>query len=83
MDEMKYDMGGSATVLNHAALASTGYDGKVVGITCMAENMPAANAQRPGDVITTLSGKTIEVLNTDAEGRLVLSDGLWKVVNSS
>ena len=44
----------------------------------MAENMPAANAQRPGDVITTLSGKTIEVLNTDAEGRLVLSDGLWK-----
>ena len=79
MDEMKYDMGGSATVFGTMqALASTGYDGKVVGITCMAENMPAANAQRPGDVITTLSGKTIEVLNTDAEGRLVLSDGLWK-----
>ena len=58
------------------ALASSGYPGKVVAITCMAENMPAANAQRPGDVITTLSGKTIEVLNTDAEGRLVLSDGL-------
>ena len=72
-------MGGSATVFGTMqALASTGYDGKVVGITCMAENMPAANAQRPGDVITTLSGKTIEVLNTDAEGRLVLSDGLWK-----
>ncbi len=79
MDEMKYDMGGSATVFGTMeALASSGYPGKVVAITCMAENMPAANAQRPGDVITTLSGKTVEVLNTDAEGRLVLSDGLWK-----
>ena len=79
MDEMKYDMGGSATVFGTMeALAATGYGGKVTAITCMAENMPAANAQRPGDVITTLSGKTIEVLNTDAEGRLVLSDGLWK-----
>jgi leucyl aminopeptidase len=79
MDEMKYDMGGSATVFGTMqALAASGYDGKVVGITCMAENMPSSNAQRPGDVITTLSGKTIEVLNTDAEGRLVLSDGLWK-----
>ena len=79
MDEMKYDMGGSATVFGTmAALAATGFGGKVTAITCMAENMPAANAQRPGDVITTLSGKTIEVLNTDAEGRLVLSDGLWK-----
>jgi leucyl aminopeptidase len=79
MDEMKYDMGGSATVFGTMeALAATGYDGKVVAITCMAENMPSSNAQRPGDVITTLSGKTIEILNTDAEGRLVLSDGLWK-----
>ena len=79
MDEMKYDMGGSATVFGTMqALASTGYKGKVVAITCMAENMPSSNAQRPGDVITTLSGKTIEILNTDAEGRLVLSDGLWK-----
>ena len=79
MDEMKYDMGGSATVFGTMeALAQTGHSGKVVGITCMAENMPAANAQRPGDVIKGLSGKTIEVLNTDAEGRLVLSDGLWK-----
>ena len=43
----------------------------------MAENMPSSNAQRPGDVIKTYSGKTVEVLNTDAEGRLVLSDGLW------
>ena len=79
MDEMKYDMGGSATVFGTMqALASTGYAGKVTAITCMAENMPSSNAQRPGDVIKTLSGKTIEVLNTDAEGRLVLSDGLWK-----
>ncbi|MEZ8008973.1 MAG: leucyl aminopeptidase [Candidatus Poseidoniaceae archaeon] len=79
MDEMKYDMGGSATVFGTMqALASTGHKGKVVAITCMAENMPSSNAQRPGDVITTLSGKTIEILNTDAEGRLVLSDGLWK-----
>tara|TARA_B100000459_G_scaffold143771_1_gene105719 strand:- start:94 stop:1587 length:1494 start_codon:yes stop_codon:yes gene_type:complete len=79
MDEMKYDMGGSATVFGTMeALAATGYDGKVTAITCMAENMPSSNAQRPGDVIKTLSGKTIEVLNTDAEGRLVLSDGLWK-----
>ena len=79
MDEMKYDMGGSATVFGTMqALAAMGYEGKVVGITCMAENMPSAWAQRPGDVITTLSGKTIEVLNTDAEGRLVLADGLWK-----
>ncbi len=79
MDEMKYDMGGSATVFGTMeALAQTGYEGKVVGITCMAENMPAANATRPGDVIKGLSGKTIEILNTDAEGRLVLSDGLWK-----
>jgi len=79
MDEMKYDMGGSATVFGTMqALAATGHKGKVVAITCMAENMPSSNAQRPGDVIKTLSGKTIEILNTDAEGRLVLSDGLWK-----
>ena len=79
IDEMKYDMGGSATVFwTMEALASTGYAGKVTAITCMAENMPSSNAQRPGDVIKTLSGKTIEILNTDAEGRLVLSDGLWK-----
>ena len=79
IDEMKYDMGGSATVFwTMEALASTGYAGKVTAITCMAENMPSSNAQRPCDVIKTLSGKTIEILNTDAEGRLVLSDGLWK-----
>ncbi len=79
MDEMKFDMHGSATVFGlMQALEATGYEGRVTGISCMAENMPDAAAQRPGDVITTYSGKTVEVLNTDAEGRLVLSDGLWK-----
>jgi len=78
MDEMKYDMHGSATTFGViAALAESGWDERVVAVTCMAENMPSANAQRPGDVIKTYSGKTVEVLNTDAEGRLVLSDGLW------
>ena len=79
MDEMKYDMGGSATVFGlFVALHATGHKGRVNGITCMAENMPSSNAYRPGDVIDTYSGKTIEVLNTDAEGRNVLADGLWK-----
>ena len=79
MDEMKYDMHGSATVFGlMKALVETGWSERVIGIACMAENMPSANAQRPGDVIKTYSGKTVEVLNTDAEGRLVLADGLWK-----
>ncbi len=79
MDEMKYDMHGAATVfgLMHA-LYATGHKGRVQGIACLAENMPSAEAYRPGDVIPTYSGKTIEVLNTDAEGRNVLADGLWK-----
>ncbi len=78
MDEMKYDMHGSATTFGTiVALAESGWTERVVGVSCMAENMPSANAQRPGDVIKTYSGKTVEVLNTDAEGRLVLSDGLW------
>ena len=78
MDEMKYDMHGSATTFGvMQALVASGHKERVIGMTCMAENMPSSNAQRPGDVITTYSGKTVEVLNTDAEGRLVLSDGLW------
>ena len=78
MDEMKYDMHGSATTFGlMQALVASGHKDRVIGVTCMAENMPSSNAQRPGDVITTYSGKTVEVLNTDAEGRLVLSDGLW------
>lgn len=78
MDEMKYDMHGSATTFGlMKALVATGWNERVIGVACMAENMPSSNAQRPGDVIKTYSGKTVEVLNTDAEGRLVLSDGLW------
>ena len=78
MDEMKYDMHGSATTFGlMKALVASGHKDRVIGVTCMAENMPSSNAQRPGDVIKTYSGKTVEVLNTDAEGRLVLSDGLW------
>ncbi len=79
MDEMKLDMHGAATVFGlFQALHATGYNGRVNGIACMAENMLSAEAYRPGDVIDTYSGKTIEVLNTDAEGRNVLADGLWK-----
>ncbi len=78
MDEMKYDMHGSATTFGvMQALVASGHKDRVIGVACMAENMPSSNAQRPGDVIKTYSGKTVEVLNTDAEGRLVLSDGLW------
>jgi leucyl aminopeptidase len=79
MEDMKFDMHGSATVFGlFVALEASGYKGRVNGITCMAENMPSAGAYRPGDIIQTYSGKTIEVLNTDAEGRNVLADGLWK-----
>ena len=79
MDEMKYDMHGAATVFGlMQALVATGWKGRVNAIACLAENMPSAEAYRPGDVIPTYSGKTIEVLNTDAEGRNVLADGLWK-----
>jgi leucyl aminopeptidase len=79
MDEMKFDMGGASTVFGlMQALWATGHKGRVRAISCMAENMPSAEAYRPGDIIDTYSGKTIEVLNTDAEGRNVLADGLWK-----
>ena len=79
MDEMKFDMHGSATVFGlFVALEAIGHQGHVQGISCMAENSPSSTAYRPGDVIDTYSGKTVEVLNTDAEGRLVLADGLWK-----
>ena len=75
MEDMKGDMGGAAAVsgLVHA-LAARKAKANVVGIVGLVENMPDANAQRPGDIVTSMSGKTIEVLNTDAEGRLVLAD---------
>jgi leucyl aminopeptidase len=77
MDDMKMDMGGSAAVIGTLkALALRKAKTNVVGIVALAENMPSDRAYRPGDIIKSLSGKTIEVLNTDAEGRLVLCDSL-------
>jgi len=74
---MKYDMAGSATVLGVIlGIARLGLKIDVTGFMCLAENMPSGVATRPGDVITIRNGKTVEVLNTDAEGRLVLADGL-------
>ncbi|NRB11570.1 MAG: leucyl aminopeptidase, partial [Rickettsiaceae bacterium] len=78
MHEMKYDMGGSAAVVGALkALALRKAKVNVVGIVGLVENMPGGNAQRPGDIVTTMSGQTVEVLNTDAEGRLVLCDCVW------
>ncbi|MEQ1707738.1 MAG: leucyl aminopeptidase [Terricaulis sp.] len=78
MDEMKGDMGGAAAVAGTIrALAQRKAKANVVGIVALVENMPGANAQRPGDIVTTMSGQTIEVLNTDAEGRLILADAVW------
>ena len=78
MEDMKGDMGGAAAVvgLMHA-LAGRKAKVNAVGIIGLVENMPDGNAQRPGDIVTSMSGQTIEVLNTDAEGRLVLADILW------
>ena len=77
MEEMKYDMGGSAVVVGlMKALALRKAKVNAVGIVGLVENMPDGNAQRPGDIVKSYSGKTIEVLNTDAEGRLVLADAL-------
>jgi leucyl aminopeptidase len=78
MDEMKADMGGAAAVAGTIrALAGRKAKANVVGVVALVENMPGANAQRPGDIVTTMSGQTIEVLNTDAEGRLILADAVW------
>jgi len=77
MDEMKYDMCGAASVLGTmAAIAELKPEINILGMITSAENMPAGHASKPGDVVTTLSGKTVEILNTDAEGRLVLCDAL-------
>ncbi|MDR3440628.1 leucyl aminopeptidase [Telmatospirillum sp.] len=78
MEEMKWDMGGSAVVIGLLkALALRKAKVNAVGVVGLVENMPSGTAQRPGDVVTSLSGQTIEVINTDAEGRLVLADALW------
>ncbi|MEP4890536.1 MAG: leucyl aminopeptidase [Aliiglaciecola sp.] len=80
MDEMKYDMGGAAGVLGTMhAIADLNIPLNVIGVLAGCENMPDANAYRPGDILTTMSGQTVEVLNTDAEGRLVLCDALTYV----
>ena len=80
MEAMKWDMGGAAAVVGAmSALAKRKAKANVVGICGLVENMPDGNAQRPGDVVTSMSGQTIEVINTDAEGRLVLADAITYV----
>ena len=78
MEDMKGDMGGAAAVtgLMHT-LAARGAKVNAIGVIGLVENMPDGNAQRPGDIVTSMSGQTIEIINTDAEGRLVLCDALW------
>ncbi len=77
MEDMKWDMGGAGAVAGTLlALATRKAKANVVGVCGLVENMPDGNAQRPGDVVTTMSGQTVEVINTDAEGRLVLCDAI-------
>ena len=77
MEKMKYDMAGGAAMIGAMrAIALLKPKVRVIGIVCAAENMPDGKAYKPGDVVTAMSGKTIDIINTDAEGRLVLADGL-------
>lgn len=77
MDEMKYDMCGAAAVLGtFAAIGEMNLKQNVIGVIPSCENMPSGHANKPGDVVTSMSGQTIEILNTDAEGRLILCDAL-------
>jgi leucyl aminopeptidase len=77
MEKMKYDMAGGAAMIGAMqAIAQLKPAVKVIGLVCAAENMPSGNAMKPGDVQIAMSGKSIEIINTDAEGRLVLADGL-------
>jgi leucyl aminopeptidase len=77
MEKMKYDMAGGAAMIGAMrAIALLKPKLKVIGIVCATENMPSGHAQKPGDVQIAMSGKSIEIINTDAEGRLVLADGL-------
>ena len=78
MEEMKWDMGGAGAVIGAMkALAGRKSRAHAVGVVGLVENMPDGNAQRPGDIVKSMSGQTIEIQNTDAEGRLVLADALW------
>ena len=80
MDEMKYDMCGAASVLGTMhAVAAMGARVNLIGVIPACENMPSGRATRPGDIVTTMSGQTVEILNTDAEGRLILCDALTYV----
>ena len=80
MDEMKYDMGGAASVFGAMqAAAEMGLTTNLVGVVAATENLPDGNAFKPGDILTSMSGQTIEILNTDAEGRLALADALTYV----
>jgi leucyl aminopeptidase len=77
MESMKWDMGGAGAVAGAMrAIAGRKAKANVIGVCVLAENMPDGNAQRPGDVVTSMSGQTIEIINTDAEGRLVLADAM-------
>ncbi len=77
MEKMKYDMAGGAAMLGAMrAIALLKPKVRVIAIVCASENMPDGKAYKPGDVLTAMSGKTIDIINTDAEGRLVLADGL-------
>ena len=84
MEDMKGDMAGAACVvgLMHA-LAARKAKVNAIGAIGLVENMPDGNAQRPGDIVTSMSGQTIEIINTDAEGRLVLADVLWHCATRS
>ena len=80
MEAMKWDMGGAGAVVGAMkAISLRKAKANIVGICGLVENMPGGNAQRPGDVVTTMSGQTVEVINTDAEGRLVLADAVTYV----
>lgn len=82
MEEMKYDMGGGAAVIGAMqAIARLRPNVRVMGLVPSAENLPSGRAVKPGDVVRSLSGKTIEVANTDAEGRLILADGITYAIN--
>ena len=83
MDEMKFDMSGAATVIGMmSVVAELGLNLNVVGLVPTCENMPSGRAIKPGDIVTSAAGLTVEILNTDAEGRLVLADGLAYAVEN-
>jgi leucyl aminopeptidase len=81
MHEMKFDMsGGAAVIESMGAIAQLGLAAKITAVVPSTENMPSGHAVKPGDIVTAMNGKTIEVNNTDAEGRLILADALWYAV---